>query len=107
MDGDYLFLSNACLVCRRWAEESRVLIWRNITITSEEGAQRVLASPVFGFLQPQTLELLGPGLHKGVTVATTAKLLSGLKGLANLRLECFLKKHKLGLDVLCSPNLHA
>ncbi|ORY55174.1 hypothetical protein BCR35DRAFT_310165 [Leucosporidium creatinivorum] len=39
------FLRSASLVCRQWREEAQKLLWRDVTIHSDEGAQSFLLSP--------------------------------------------------------------
>lgn len=87
-------LHSASLVCRKWSEEARILLWTCVYIWRADQIRTLLDSPALGRYRTMTLVLAGDEDEK---VDSSAKIIvSKLRGIQRLEL---LNVVKLGMDV--------
>lgn len=101
----YPAICTASLVCRRWSKLAQALLWWRVSVDDEDKGERFLNSPMRGKYATCSLEIIGPSFS-GVTVETTRRIISGVNGVRELRLEGF-REEDGGLDkqTLYSHNL--
>lgn len=97
----------ACsLVCPTWRTEACAQLWHDVEIRTESVAQLILGGRSFGKYHTHKLYIIGGLTSDGVVGHTAAKVVTGLKGIQEVKLEAFHEgDQELGLDMFCNESL--